>query len=152
MRTIADLGLNMNMAVLTLGSLLYPQDMAKLDFGLAELFNGDSDSRSEYVKQFHDALYKFSLEKVEEMTENSFILVFLESFLDQIDMWEKVQNIMSQFEYSYNKAIELLKKRVTEVLYEGQQIVLPAECKLIQNLAAPTFSETRFISNLTLLQ
>ena len=69
---------------------------------MQESFNNDKYSWSNYIKQFHDSLYKFSLEKIEEMTENNYnqnIIKYSDTMLSESRQLEPGQ---SQF-ITYHK-------------------------------------------------
>lgn len=120
--------LDLDQLVLTFGSFLYPKEMRKSGFGLNQIFNGHQGKRTAYVTKFHDALYNFSMEKVSDILENKYIAVLLEKFIAKIDDRSKVQEIMSVFERSYSKALEILQKRVTEVIKDSKEAsVVPSE-------------------------
>lgn len=100
-----DCPLEYEKLILTLASMLYPKEMKKSSFALYSQFGGDLKMRTNYVQQFHDALYNFSMEKVSEALENRYIGILLKMFITRINEREKVQEIMSVFEASYSKAL-----------------------------------------------
>jgi len=63
-KKLKKLGLCVEMAAFTIGSLLYPKDMMKNTYLLEEIFDGNNLQWNCFIKQFHDALYNFSLEKI----------------------------------------------------------------------------------------
>jgi len=78
------------------------------------------------------------MEKVSDALENRYIGILLTLFINKINEREKVREIMSVFEASYSKALEILSKRVTEILKEGKIVGLRISESVIgspQNLA-----------------
>lgn len=59
---MTQLGLDENKAIFTLGSLVYPKEMLRSQYTLDE-YLGSTTKWSQAVKQFHDALYNFSIDK-----------------------------------------------------------------------------------------
>jgi hypothetical protein len=100
----------LQMAAITLGSLLYPKDMKKLAKSHVTILTcfPDEDARVEYLTKFHDALYCFSMQKVIEFLDNRYIAFFLKLFIQTIHSRDSVQEIMSIFEKSYSKALTIL--------------------------------------------
>lgn len=80
---IDQLGLNESKVVFTLGSLIYPKEMLKNDY-FADHFQGNLDKRTLAVKQFHDALYNFSIDKTQKILEDRYLIIFLEDFLEGV--------------------------------------------------------------------
>ena len=80
------------MAALTLGSLLYPKDMKKLAKSHVMIVSNfpDEEARMDYLHKFHDALYCFSMGKIQEFLENRYICFFLKLFIGVIHNWETV--------------------------------------------------------------
>lgn len=135
-----------NAAIVTLGSLLYPKEMKKTSFGIDTVFNGDNEARTAYVMKFHDALYNFSMEKVSDSLENKFIALFLRLFIQDIHSRDKVQEIMSVFEASYTKALEILLKRVTEVLLDQPSSISAVKSQLSSPMTSPQLKSSSIIS------
>ena len=74
------------MIAITLGSLLYPKDMKKLGKSHVTLIRHlpDELNRLDYLSKFHEALYCFSMSKIQDFLENRYICYLLKLFIRTI--------------------------------------------------------------------
>ena len=80
---LTTLDLNMEEFTFMLGSLIYPKEMLKIH-------GGDQDKRKE-IFSIYNALYKFSLDRLQEMLNNKSFLLLLAKYL-QINEYSRIND------------------------------------------------------------
>lgn len=91
-----------------LGTLLSPKSISRK-------FLEQNKSKKDVYK-IHDTLYKFSIKKVEALTEDYAVCYLLDKFLSVDENVERLMECPEISTDSYRKALDLLKARIAKTL------------------------------------